>query len=125
VEQLLSLLDAASEMPWQTRTVAINSLGRVGRHNPHLIAIIESVLTSACNRNVATAQGLSEWEAYSVASTVKSTLQDVVNLCFCPQSFQLPVLVSSDELKISFCLSWHHVSRWRSLDTPSTYCGCQ
>jgi hypothetical protein len=43
--------------------------------------------------------------------------QDVANLCFCPQLLQLlPVLVSSDEFKISLCLT---------LDTPTIYYGRQ
>ena len=47
--------------------------------------------------------------------------QDIANRCFCPQLFQLPVLVSSDEFdefKISFCLAMFNVLRWSSLDTP-------
>jgi hypothetical protein len=74
VQHLLELLDAGKETPWQTCTVAINCLGRVARHNPHLMGSIEPVLTGTCSSSFTQALGLSKWEANSVRSTVKSTL---------------------------------------------------
>jgi hypothetical protein len=74
VQQLLELLDAGKETPFQTCTVAISCLGRVARHNPKLMGSIEPVLTNTCSSNFMQALCLSKWEANSVKFTVKSTL---------------------------------------------------
>ena len=74
VQQLLELLDAGKETPFQTCTVAISCLGRVARHNPKLMGSIEPVLTNTCSSNFTQALGLSKWETNSVRFAVKSTL---------------------------------------------------
>ena len=70
VRKLLDILDVekwtGGAIDWQTMSVAIHSLGRVARHNPHLIGTIEPALTSCCSSHMSKELKLAKWEAASI-----------------------------------------------------------